>query len=338
MAYTLRNQILVPLVGEYQISDASTGEILYNGRADIMPNETEATPIDIAPIIRQLVKPLPYGNHFMHTTQRIVEGYETKLNIKDSGNVDWQDVVFIWDYNYKYDLSEEDYCYVANEGIQDYVYEGQYFPINVVNVAKYFGVIQLYEEDYNATSGDYGRSFVVDDMVSFFGNAPLNDNIPDGFYVYWGNDNNDDKITRRYQFRKCIPQNTVTLYYINMRGGLSWVHCDCKNIIEENITRNQITHQPSIDDYTKFGLDNYNIQTYKSYTLNTNWLDDEQSMLIQELFKSPRVWLQNYTIEPDTLISVVLTDTKVTHKNKANDKLFNYTIKCRDSKNENIYA
>ena len=142
---------------------------------------------------------------------------------------------------------------------------------------------------------------------------------------------------RKYAIRNCAPENTVILYYVDENGALAWLICDGKNTVTRNISRAQITHENNNDceDAYKFGLDNYGIETYDAYTLNTGYLTDIESRRAQFLFQSPKVWLyelNSFGTEYTFIKAAVLTDTSVAIKNKkSNGNLFNYTIKCRTS-------
>lgn len=320
MLYSLKKPIMVTVdnIGDtFQITSDDFQDILYNGKATVTKD------IDIAPIIRQIVRPT---NYKFTDTQQSVAIFE--LNYITGDRVA-QLFEVLWDY--KDDMQRQTYFDLANYGIQDYVYNGQWFPLVIYNDSDTHTRVQLIEVD---EQGDGGINYTwnVPSRSSYYINSKLSI-VDEGTSVFYRS-NIGLELSHRYKCITCVPPNIVTLYYINKAGGLSWVHCDRKNIKETNITRNQIEHRTT--NSTQFGIDNYHIQTYNSYTLNTNYLNDKQSELIQELFISPRVWMFTYN---DSMIkSVVLTDTKTTVKNFNNNKMFNYTINCKDSIVENIYA
>lgn len=311
--------VTVDYVGDtFQIMSDDYQDILYNGKATATKN------IDLTPIFRQLVRPTNYS--FIHGDVGSVNICEFYYATGDRTPVLYE---VLWDY--KDNLQKTSTFDVFNYGIQDYVYNGQWFPLVIYNDSDSHTTVDLMEIDEQGYGGS-NKTFRVPSKGSYFLNAKLY--IADeGTSVHYES-NNGLKLSNTYKCRLCVPDNTITLYYINKSGGLSWVHCDKKNIKETNITRNQIEHRTS--NTSQFGIDNYHIQTYKSYTLNTGFLTDTQSELIQELFISPKVWLFDY--KERTPKTIVLTDTKTTVKNFSNDKMFNYTINCKDSIVENIFA
>lgn len=310
--------VTVDSIGDtFQIMSDDYQDIFYNGKATVTKD------IDLTPIFRQLVRPTNYSFINGVSSVNIYEFYYA------TGDRVAQLFEVLWDY--KDDLQRQTYFDLANYGIQDYVYNGQWFPLVIYNDSDTHTRVQLIEVDEQDAGGING-TWNVPSKGSYYINNKLSI-VDEGMSVFYRS-NNGLELSNRYKCITCVPPNIVTLYYINKSGGLSWVHCDKKNIKETNITRNQIEHRTS--NTSQFGIDNYHIQTYKSYTLNTGFLTDTQSELIQELFISPKVWLFDY--KESTPKTIVLTDTKTTVKNFSNDKMFNYTINCKDSIVENIYA
>lgn len=358
MAYTLRNSINLTMpVGNYTITDEND-IIVYSGRADARPDSVNlnSTVIDFAPIFRQLVKPTNYSNYIEQNEYSLIDS-DGVANIKKyfriyHNNEIIHTVNIYWDYKYEYDYVDMDYCEVLSYGIQDYVYPRQLIPLYIRNNSEDITQVYFNIEDYGYDDTFMGGETLYsirlnDGYVSIIGGARVratgnDDDIITKFSWVTNVNEVNDKLPK-YKFRACMPANTVTLYWLNLNGGLSWCHFDAKLVESNNITRNQITH-PSNFDYAQrgeFGIDNYNIQSYKSWVLNTNFMNNRQSELIQDLFKSPKVWMQKYDyddLENGLITSVVITDTKSTLKTFENDKLFNYTVNIRESKTENIYA
>lgn len=286
-------------------------DILYSGT-------TYRNRVDILPILKQIT-PLPtyeFGDDLIkyNYNEFAIEKNNTTENFST-----------IWDY--KDTINGEDSQFIVTSyGIQDYIFYDQYFPLSVINIYDHTGSVYLTEEEDEYTGGNIDM-FTINLQIPFYIMKKVNNAFRENNYVYY-RISGKGNITKKYKTMPCRPDNLITLYYINKQGGLCWVHCDMKNIISNNIKRNQIE--------VNEGIRNYNIQNYKSYVLNTNFLTDEQSEQIQDLFISPKVWLFDYISE--TPYPVVITDTKSTIKNRMNDKMFNYTINCRDAQTENIFA
>lgn len=359
MTYTLRNSIkLLVQEGEYKILD-STGQVVYSGRADKNPSLTSTSNwvvIDFAPIFRQLVKPVNYTTVIDNNTFAIpdttgsflIRQYFTIVQGEDTIN----QLYIYWDYKYEWNYNDLDYCEIHSYGIQDYVYTRQLVPLYIRNNSETITKLYFNEEEWlddMVLGGNTIETLNIDVYGGLSAGARVVNTIgtlEEGatVYVRWTTDNETvNDMIPKYKLRQCHDKDVVTLYWLNLNGGLSWCHFDAKFVESNNITRNQITHQANFDydDRGQFGIDNYNIKSYKSWVLNTNWLNDRQSELIQDLFKSPKVWMQKYdhdNLENGLITSVVLTDTKSTLKTFKNDKMFNYTVNIRESKTENIYA
>lgn len=355
MAHTLRNPIFVSMsAGDYYIKDEK-GDVVYKGRVDnISGDDSEYTVVDLAPIFRQLVKPVDYSLYLQHSYISIWDTDNANnilrkfiLVTPETNEVEFQ---LLWNYKYEYDLQDQEvYFFNYAVGVQDYLYEGQMFPVYVLNNATDISNIIVQKEstdnngitsvtpyyNYEMAGASY-HNFFLNTRVPFFNN---NEKVVKLKYVINFNEITQD-LTANYPVKLCKPKSTVTLYWLNLNGGLSWCHFDCKNIKNTNITRSQIEHNIALNQYTQFGLDNYHVSSYKSYTLNTDLLTDEQSKRIEDLFVSPKVWMQIYDnkLNYGKTISVVVTDNKVAEKNFKNNKMFNYTVNVRESKSENIYA
>jgi hypothetical protein len=241
---------------------------------------------------------------------------------------------YYWDYSGKNDYEDDNKAILRSYGIQDYVYYGQYFPI-VMMVNNGYPHYE-YLSRITISSDNDDESFLTNKSNFAIMAQLLDDNleyVSNTEYVEWQDDANYTIDGTHYKMKSCVPENTKTLYYVNLNGGLSWCHFECKNIKDLNVERNQITHAKTTNE--AFGIDNYQIITHNEYTLNTDWLNDVQSEKLAELFKSPKVWMYDY--ETNTIKSVVLTDNTYTMKRRFNDKLFNYTVKCVDSNKDSIF-
>lgn len=308
-------RFVIPADSDYQILD-STGTVVYSGRVAQMPNKTRIPRVDIAPIMRQLVPAPDYGALLQniedgdsgHNNDPMPRAFSLKTESSTPATQ-----FSVW-WNYKNIVSQEVAPrYILGGGIQDYVYIDQPFLLSVIGQST-----KVVDMTYSAgTSGNWVYDLVNDHTLTVYKNAQ-------GTAVH-----------RQYTVVDCLPDDFAILYYIDGDGGIAWVICEKKNTTTQNISRSQITHESDREYMTKFGIDNYRVESYDSYTLNTGYLTDEQSRRLQYLFRSPKVWLWNKSI----LSSVVLTDTQQAIKTKSNSgQLFNYTIKCRESQTLEIYG
>lgn len=138
----------------------------------------------------------------------------------------------------------------------------------------------------------------------------------------------------------CVPENTYILYYVNTFGAIDYIICDKKNSITYDADRHTMTQYADISDRSKFGKRTYLNNTTRTWTLNTDIMTDEQSEQMYKLFNSPYVWLYDanngttvdeWGDERVQLTSVIIEDASLKIKKFATDKIYNYTIKVKDS-------
>ena len=314
----------IPTIDNYRILD-SRDNVVYEGRTAQMPNQTGVPNVDISPIMRQLVPTPDYG-----LVLENVDSGDSGSNLEPrlhrftlvTANPDPNSAVLErrTQFGVRWAYSQENKTTTKSGllggGVQSYVYDNQIFAVSTFDEKIY-----IEQSPYNAGTN---AAWVQDLKFREDATELL---VMDA----------SDRPLRKYSIRNCTPENTVILYYVDENGALAWLICDGKNTVTRNISRAQITHENSNDkdDAYKFGLDNYGIETYDAYTLNTGYLTDIESRRVQFLFQSPKVWLyelNSFGTEYTYVKAAVLTDKSVEIKNKkSSGNLFNYTIKCRTS-------
>ena len=111
-------------------------------------------------------------------------------------------------------------------------------------------------------------------------------------------------------------------------------------------TWNETHYKPS--SY-KGGKKNFRVNSIERIKLNTDFLNDEESIWIEELLNSPEVYIINGYDVNDTPVStqstiykyvepVLVTTSSFTRKTKANDKLIQYTIEIERNKKQRSQA
>ena len=90
------------------------------------------------------------------------------------------------------------------------------------------------------------------------------------------------------------------------------------------------------------GSRSFNVSSKESIQINTDYISEEDGMYLEGLIMSPEVYLINKYEASDAtgLINkyvepVLLTDSSITRKTKANDKLINHTFTIEKSKSTN---
>jgi hypothetical protein len=99
----------------------------------------------------------------------------------------------------------------------------------------------------------------------------------------------------------------------------------------------------------KGGKKNFRVNATERIKLNTDFLNDEESIWIEELLNSPEVYIINGYDVNDTPVStqstiykyvepVLVTTSSFTRKTRANDKLIQYTIEIERNKKQRTQA
>lgn len=135
----------------------------------------------------------------------------------------------------------------------------------------------------------------------------------------------------------CPEKYKYILYYVNELGGIDWLNCTTASSESNNITNTQIKYNANINTRTEFGRYNYIKSNKKSWKLVTDMMyedSDEQALLMQHCFRSPKCWL--YDLSSEKFYAVNIIDNKMTNKTfmSNGNRYFNYTINVEDSQDE----
>ena len=307
---------------------------IYRGKAYSFPGESKVS-LDLSSIMRNYVNCPDYSSHFNNTKVKETNGQVYNTTLVDSSNTMF-DAKFVWNYSPK----------SANLLNADYVISDYPTPWVYPTQRVCYSVIGYRDVDYSVDLETESTSFMY---VEFPGSSSgtidvrsFSYTVSDSFIT----DKEDTKTTLKFKksnetntlcslsLKGCIPENAYTIYYINLKGGLSFVHCTGKNIVKSSISRNQITHEPDYSNTALHSQTNYLNQRTRAWTLNTPLLSNNSSKMLQDLFSSPMVWVHSYADGITT--AAVVTDTSVEEKNKLNNRLFNYTINLKESQTYSI--
>lgn len=225
--------------------------------------------------------------------------------------------------------------YTDPELLSDYItpeiYSGSIIPVSWVHIGDVAVDFYIGNQPVGYTNGTETSDTIIRTDTSRISESIAATNNTPIRIVY--EDNMEIKTPLKY--KSCIPSNTYTLYYINLRGGLSMVHCTAKNTQKNSITRNNYETETFNDRSYEFATKSYLNTVQRKWTLNTPLLNSSQSALIQDLFMSPRVWLYKIGNDP---IAVNITDKDVEYKIKDNVRVLNYTIQVEESSKYNIFS
>lgn len=340
--------IEVPLsTGEYQIGKATAVlnnavtdyNVMYEGKLYTDETTTDSSAnIDIQPILSNYfnlayVSALPRFDSSMGviTNQLGLNDY-FKVIIGDSST----DVCVSYNYTDNTALEaawDASTRRIVNHSFQDFVYNHTYISVRLqfgsdasagsssspIMVYYYKNGVQLSRYDQLTNSGTPWRSMIIAGEL----NAP-----DDADEVVIKNVSNYEFF--RAKVKHCIPKGTFIIYFTNLEGGCDWIYCDNgKSSVTVNKDNASMQKYATIANRQAFGKFNYTVNTFNSYTLQTEVMSDEKSEWIPELFLTPYVWV--YDVDKDRINSVLITDKSLKIKKFGTDKVYNYTVNCEGS-------
>lgn len=127
----------------------------------------------------------------------------------------------------------------------------------------------------------------------------------------------------------CTKYTDYPVYYLNRFGNVPFMHFEKKStdkltkvVNKVRLGKNQLIG--GVYTYNSWDREDFitSTRSTKSGTLNTDWITETQSNLLQDLFDSPLVWILNNT----TYTPITVKETTYDFKKRVNDKLFNYSI------------
>ena len=146
-------------------------------------------------------------------------------------------------------------------------------------------------------------------------------------------DNSGDYITKTYRFdiAECSRYTPIQLAWVNSLGAWDYYTFELASLKKLNIQR-ETFRKPFGNwgagaNFTYYqheaGEKIYNIESEKQYTVNSDWLDDEYFIWLQELLMSNDVQFVN---ENGDFTPVIITDTDYEIKEELNKKLNNLAL------------
>lgn len=166
------------------------------------------------------------------------------------------------------------------------------------------------------------------------------------YYKVWaaGSPTPNDKHSEIYHFDMqqddCKGYETIRLAYLNRVGAWDYYNFTKKSTQITEITRSNFKqfygYNPyevggkaaGIGNYWDYGTydggtKTYNVNAINTVEANSNWIREDEALLLEELFTSPDTYMQT---ENGDYIPVVVTEKDYTKQTKVNDKLIQYVI------------
>ena len=131
---------------------------------------------------------------------------------------------------------------------------------------------------------------------------------------------------------KCSKYENIKLFFLDRLG--SYIPLNFDRVSRDNVTNERSNYKQNYGNYDSVanawgyttqarGTTTYDITAKESITCTSDWLTDEQVVLMNILLNSPDVY---YIDEDGVYRAVTITTSSFEKKKRVNDKLLNYTI------------
>ena len=169
-------------------------------------------------------------------------------------------------------------------------------------------------------------------------------------------DKDDNTTSARYFFNiqqaDCKGYETIRLAFLNSKGAYDYYNFTKKSIRKQQITKSPIKqnygyalgssvygdfadliNSPIYEQGTyDGGTRTYNVNAVETIDANTEFITEDEAAILEELFLSPDVYMQNgERFEP-----VVINETEYIKQTSSNDKLIQYLITIEKAHNTRV--
>ena len=227
------------------------------------------------------------------------------------------------------------------------------------------GTFVLYQNVFNEGGAGSIADYYSHSFLIYMGMYPANfDNFSTGgsdwithraniaYYTLQAENDNGSFISKKYTIN-IICENSfgyegIRLTWLNKYGTWDYYTFNQKSVksvmtkkstyTQLGGTWNELTYKPS--GY-KGGKKNFRTNVKQKIKLNTDFLNDQESVWIENVITSPEVYIVHPYSSDDTtgminkyIEPVVVTTSNFVRKTKANDKLIQYTIEVETNKNQ----
>lgn len=142
----------------------------------------------------------------------------------------------------------------------------------------------------------------------------------------------------------CTKYDVYRLYFLKRNGAIGYKTFEKVSELKVDKKVNEVRLNPS--NVYSDGMGGYlygypkdkhfsnvvSTNSIYSLTLNTDWITESQSIKLEELFDSPKVWLQDD--KDGSMVAVNIKENSLTFKQHANEQLFNYNVTVELSQQE----
>jgi hypothetical protein len=184
-------------------------------------------------------------------------------------------------------------------------------------------------------------------------------------YTFQAKDNHHNLLTDVYRVNIICDSEKgyegIRLTWLNRFGTWDYYTFNKKSVRSLTTNKTQYTQLAGTWNKAKYskngfrgGQKNFKVNAKERLTLNTDFLNDDESVWMEELISSPEVYIINHYQEDELwegypagnytdivkkyIDPVILTTSGYTRKTRANDKLIQYTIEVERNKTQRIQS
>lgn len=147
--------------------------------------------------------------------------------------------------------------------------------------------------------------------------------------------------TRYYEFEPCSKYTPVRIMFLNRLGAFDYFSFDL--VSRDTINSEKITYKKNLPISYYYGTTSGNRErtvlnstNQKSKKVTSNWVTDEISTWLEELWTSPEVYeIQNPGLS-EQYIPIVIKTTSYEIKKRINDQLYNYEMEYEYASEVNV--
>ena len=144
----------------------------------------------------------------------------------------------------------------------------------------------------------------------------------------------------------CWGFEPIRMTWLNNLGGRDWYTFIKRNTFTQNAARDTFSQLPgywsgngfSIQDInpSRWGTTVFNVALEQTWTASTDWLTEEESSWLRDLFKSPSVHAYLPGYDQPTLVTV--TDASYSVQTYAREKLFQYFVSFTEAQPDTVQS
>lgn len=281
---------------------ADMDTLIFKGRSCKRPND-EANSILVNKICQNYIE----SPTLKKEAVGVGGGYGVFKLKSGEGTITYRTYRFINDWSYSNDFATG---LLSRPILNDRtVYKNQLLPFTVFGAAEKVEVV--YGINYkDGTTDDYGNA-----VPNYTNVVSIKNGVETEIFPYTGRTTGAESYVINdvvYPIGKDCEVQYV-LYYVNPWGGYDWF--PIKGRVDENDEITQYTYTQNYNNTTwDFGKRRYLCNIKKKYSLNTNWMKEEEAARMWYLLQSNTVYLHN--LQKNEIQPVIITNSTTEYKKR----------------------